>query len=128
LYLGGNFLSVLGSYRLFFGAELDDLSSDPYFASNVGAAPGQNSFLVFPQPVRNGQFCLSIAAAQGQRVEIRLYNSVHQLAAVIHHVAGANAGVEHFCESAPSLAPGLYQAKAFVNGAPAGSKVVVVGR
>jgi hypothetical protein len=127
-YLGGPFLSLLSSYRTFFGSELDDLSPDQYYASNVGPAAGQNSFLVFPQPVRNGQFCLSVSASQGRTVEIRLYNSVHQLAAVIHHVAGPNAGVEHFCESAPSLAPGLYQAKAFVDGSPVGWENVVVAK
>jgi|GEM_PF-4311867 hypothetical protein len=128
LYLGGNFYSVISNYALFFGGELDDLSPDQYFASNVGPASWQKSFLVFPQPVRGGQLCLSVAAGQGQRIEIRLYNSVHQLAAVIHHVAGANAGVEHFCENAPSLAPGLYQAMGLLDGAPIGSRTVVVGR
>ncbi|HXC65323.1 MAG TPA: hypothetical protein VNZ67_13260, partial [bacterium] len=127
LYLGGSFYSLLSSYSLFFGGELDDLSADQYYASNVGPSAGQNSFLVFPQPVR-GQLCLSVAALQGQNIEVRLYNSIHQLAAVVRHVAGANAGVEHFCENADELAPGLYQAKAFVNGSPVGSKTVVVGR
>jgi hypothetical protein len=128
LYLGGGFYSVLSSYRPFFSGELDDLSPNPYWAANVGTAPGQNSFRVFPQPVLGGQLCLSVAAAQGQSIEVRLYNSIHQPAADLHHVAGPNAGVEHFCENAPSLAPGLYQAKAFVNGAPIGSCTVVVGR
>ena len=128
LYLGGSFATVLDGFRPFYCGELDDLSPNPYYAANVGPAAGQNSFRVFPQPVLGGQLCVSVAAAQGARIELRLYNSIRQLAAVIRHQAGPNAGVEHFCENAAGLAPGLYQARASVDGRQVGSSAVVVGR
>ena len=128
LYSGGAFLSTEDGFRVHLNGELDDLSGNPYWGTNVGTGSGQNGFRFFPQPVRQGQLCGSVAANAGDSIEIRLYNSIHQLAAVIHRQAGPNAGSEHFCEDASSLAPGLYSARVAVNGRSLGAANLVVGR